>query len=108
VWEDAKLKGIDFRAAGNEPVWYLEITAGKEIVFVSDYGQSRYVFATPAPLIDQPSHTTTYTVQDNTYPLTIVIEGWPCQDSMSGEPYETTVTVVLDGKIHRGCGKALH
>ena len=25
VWEDAKLNGVDFRAVGNEPGWYLEI-----------------------------------------------------------------------------------
>ena len=30
------------------------------------------------------------------------------QDTMSGEAFETTVTVVLDGKEFRGCGRALH
>jgi len=27
---------------------------------------------------------------------------------MSGEAFETTVTVILDGKKYQGCGKALH
>ncbi len=31
-----------------------------------------------------------------------------CQDTMSGESFETTVTVVLDGKELRRCGRALH
>ena len=28
IWEDTKLDGIDFRAVGNEPGWYLEIKGG--------------------------------------------------------------------------------
>jgi membrane-bound inhibitor of C-type lysozyme len=109
IWENAKLNGVDFRATGNEPGWHMEITAGKEIVFVSDYGQSRYDYTTPAPIIDQEKGTTTYKIQhDNKYPLIIVIEDRTCHDSMSGELYEATVTVILGDKKHRGCGKALH
>ena len=40
--------------------------------------------------------------------LVIVLEGQTCRDTMSGEEFETTVTVVLDGNKYRGCGRALH
>ncbi len=36
--------------------------------------------------------------------LVLVLEGQTCRDTMSGEEFETTVTVVLDGKEHRGAG----
>jgi uncharacterized membrane protein len=36
------------------------------------------------------------------------IEGQPCHDSMSRVSFDTTVTVILDDKKYRGCGKALH
>jgi len=108
IWEDAKLNGIDFRAVGNEPGWYLEIRRGNIIVFVGNYGQSRYQFATPAPFSDQQARKTTYRVDDGGHDLMIVIEGRRCHDSMSGEALESTVTVTLDGKNYRGCGRALH
>ena len=38
IWEDAKFRGADFRAVGNEPGWNLEISAGGSIVYVGDYG----------------------------------------------------------------------
>lgn len=31
IWEDAKLRGVDFRAVGNEPGWHLELTAGERL-----------------------------------------------------------------------------
>ena len=34
VWHKAKLRGVAFRAIGQEPGWLLEITNGKEIVLV--------------------------------------------------------------------------
>jgi putative lipoprotein len=108
IWEDAKLNGIDFRAVGNEPGWYLEIKRGDIIVFVGDYGQSRYQFATPAPFSDQQARKTTYRVDDGGHDLMIVIEGRSCGDTMSDETFESTVTVTLDGKKYRGCGRALH
>ena len=43
IWEDAKLRGVDFRAVGNEPGWHLELTAGEKVVFVGDYGTTRTV-----------------------------------------------------------------
>jgi uncharacterized membrane protein len=108
IWEDAKLRGVDFRARGNEPGWHMEITAGKKILFVGDYGSSKYAFDTPEPLTDEQERTTAYRVQDARHDLSILIQGRPCQDTMSGESFDVTVTVILDGKEYRGCGKALH
>lgn len=49
IWEQAKLDGVDFRAVGNEPGWTLEIRWRERIVFVGDYGRSRYEFPAPEP-----------------------------------------------------------
>ena len=108
IWEDAKLRGVGFRALGNEPGWHLEITAGEEITFVTDYGDTEYAFSTPKPFIDQRTRTTTYAAENSNHTLTVVIEGEKCNDTMSYESFDATVTVTLDNKIHRGCGKALH
>jgi membrane-bound inhibitor of C-type lysozyme len=108
VWEHAKLNGVSFRAVGNEPGWHLEIYTGERIVLVTDYGESRLEFAAPDPVSDQGARTTTYRVQDEEHDLTILIEGRPCQDTMSGEEFSAAVTVTLDGKTLSGCGRALH
>ena len=108
IWEDAKLRGADFRATGNEPGWHLEISRGSVIVLVTNYGSDRYTFKTPAPASDKASRTTRYAVNENGHELVITLEGKRCTDTMSGEPFETIVTVMLDGTRLAGCGKALH
>ncbi|MCK4988205.1 MAG: MliC family protein [Desulfobacterales bacterium] len=108
IWEDAKLRGVDFRAIGNEPGWNLEIIKSEKIVFVGNYGQSRYEFITTEPSIDQQARTTVYKFQNDKHVMSVIIVGRHCRDTMSGEAFETTVTVILDGKQYRGCGKTLH
>jgi len=108
IWEDAKLRGVDFRAVGNEPGWHLEIRADGEILFVGDYGQSRYQFATPEPQIDRQSGRSIYKTGGGGHELKVVLEADACRDTMSGEPFETTVTVTLDGRTFTGCGRPLH
>ena len=41
-WEEARLRGVDFRAAGENPAWTLEIDDGSGIVF--DDGKTRSKF----------------------------------------------------------------
>jgi membrane-bound inhibitor of C-type lysozyme len=108
IWEDAKLSGVDFRAIGNEPGWNLEIIMGDRIVFVGNYGQNRYEFITTGPSVDQQARTTVYEVQNDKHEMSVIIVGRRCRDTMSGEAFETTVAVILDGKKYQGCGKALH
>jgi membrane-bound inhibitor of C-type lysozyme/uncharacterized membrane protein len=109
IWEHAKLNGVDFRAVGNEPGWHLEISSGLEnIVFVTDYGKSGYEFPFAKPLVDDEAGRTVYRTSSGERELTIVLEGDGCYDTMSGEEFETTVTVVLDGTEYRGCGRTLH
>jgi membrane-bound inhibitor of C-type lysozyme len=108
IWEDAKLSGVDFRAIGNEPGWNLEIIMRDRIVFVGNYGQNRYEFITTGPSVDQQARTTVYEVQNDKHEMSVIIAGRRCRDTMSGEAFEATVTVILDGKKFQGCGKALH
>ena len=108
IWEHAKLSGASFRAVGNEPGWHLEIYPGDRIVLVTEYGEIRYEFAAPEPENDPRARTSTYHVQSDGHELTVLIEGRPCQDTMSGAEFESAVTVTLDDRTLRGCGRALH
>jgi putative lipoprotein len=108
IWEDAKLRGVDFRATGNEPGWHLELQADRQSIFVGEYGERLIEFATPKPIVKQQERGTTYKAQAEGLLIKTIIEGRPCTDSMSGQQFEATVTVEVDGKLYRGCGKALH
>jgi membrane-bound inhibitor of C-type lysozyme len=109
IWEHAKLNGVDFRAVGNEPGWYLEIYEGRKVRFIADYGIVRYNdFDLPDPQIDPEARKTLYTFVLDEHELEIIIEGKTCRDTMIDEQYESTVTVNLDGKIYHGCGRPLH
>ena len=108
VWESAKLNGVDFRAVGNEPGWYLEIRNSRCIKLVSNYGADTYRFAAPQPVVDQQTGTAFYRMQSNGHELTVTLRARPCRDSMSGESFETVVELRLDGKVLQGCGRALH
>ncbi len=43
-WHAAKLRGVAFRAIGQEPGWLLEIKNGEEILIVTDYGKNKNSF----------------------------------------------------------------
>jgi putative lipoprotein len=104
VWHAAKLRGVAFRAIGQEPGWLLEITNGEEILLVTDYGKNKKTYPYVEPREDQATHKTVFQVNDNT---SVLIEGKACSDSMSGESFEVTVTVTQGEKTLKGCGRAL-
>ena len=106
-WEDARLRGVSFRAVGNEPGWSLELLPHEQIAFSTDYGQTRVATPVPEPQIESQPARATYLTHSEAHELRLVIEPGPCRDSMSGESFEMQATVVLDGRVHRGCGRPL-
>ena len=104
VWHAAKLRGVAFRAIGQEPGWLLEIINGEEILIVTDYGKNRRSLPWVEPQEDKAARKTVFPVDDTTR---VLIEGKPCTDSMSGEAFEVTVTLTLGNNTLKGCGRAL-
>lgn len=104
-WDSARLRGVDYRAVGQEPGWTLEIEEGAEIRFETDYGETRAAAPAPTPQVDGARRT--YRARTATHEIVVQIDNTPCQDSMSGEPFPTTAAVWLDGREHQGCGREL-
>ena len=107
VWEEAKLRGVDFRATGNEPGWYLEIANGKSILFVTDYGARRHVFPATEPRIHQEAAMTVFETANDAHALSVTLRGEGCRDTMSGAAFATRVSVRLDKEDYTGCGMSL-
>jgi putative lipoprotein len=104
VWHAAKLRGVAFRAIGQEPGWLLEIKNGEEILIVTDYGQDKKSYPYVEPQEDKAARRTVFQVDADT---SVLIEGKACSDTMSGEKFQTSVTVKTAGKTLKGCGRAL-
>jgi len=106
VWHQAKLRGVEFRAIGQEPAWLLEITGGSEIMLSTDYGQvvKRYPYV--EPVVRQEQRRTLYLIDDEN--IEIEIHGQPCQDVMSGEEFSVSVTIRTATRALKGCGRALY
>ena len=104
IWHKAKLRGVAFRAIGQEPGWLLEIKNGEEILVVTNYGQDRNLYPYVDPQEDKAARKTVFQIDANTR---VLIEGMPCSDSMSGENFQSTVTVTLGAQVLEGCGRAL-
>ena len=106
VWHQAKLRGVAFRAVGQEPGWLLEMTDGVEIVLLTNYGESRDSYPYVEPQVDQAARRTLFVLDE--HDLVIEIRGESCVDTMSGENFSTTVTITLAESVLRGCGRALY
>ena len=96
----------DFRAAGQEPFWHLDIQKGKDIRFMQ-VSKTEVVTPMPMPKIDLKTGTKVYHAVTEANDLRVVIEPTSCTDVMSGKPFEATVTVTLYGQTYHGCGEAL-
>jgi heat shock protein HslJ len=105
-WEQARLRGAEFRAVGQEPGWSLELDQDGQVRFAGDYGRTRLAGATQEPTRDDAG-AITFRAQPEGRDLTVVIRETPCRDTMSGESFSHSVTVRLDGGEMTGCGRTL-
>jgi putative lipoprotein len=105
-WADAGTRGIDFRAVGQEPGWFLEVDHDRGIRLVWDYGEQQMVTAAAVQPFEREG-TTMYEGATDTHRLEVAIEEAPCADAMNGQSFPRTVTVNIDGRALRGCGRNL-
>lgn len=107
AWREAKARGVRFRALGQEPGWILDVREDGGIDVEADYGEAVYHFPPADPEVDASAGRTVYRLETEAHRVTIVIDDEPCRDAMSGWPYETTVSMTLDNREYRGCGRRL-
>lgn len=102
-WQEAADRGVDFRAVGQEPGWFLEIDNEKQIRLVYDYAEHQLV----APAISPATKGSTvfYDMMVDSQRVLITIEEAPCNDSMSGEAFPRSVAVTIGTRTLHGCGR---
>lgn len=103
-WNDAAARGVAFRAVGNEPGWWVEISGGAQpsLHAMLDYGDRMLDVAT------LHSESGSYAGQTSDgVTVRLVAERTECHDGMSGAAFEATATLTAGKKIYRGCGAFL-
>ncbi len=104
-WEEARRRGVSFRAVGQEPGWVLEIQPGKHMLLDADYGALRVLL--PAPEAELTEAGERYEIITEKHKMRVDIRLESCADTMSGAVYRNQVTATLDGRVFNGCGDAL-
>ncbi len=97
-------RSANFRARGNEPSWILEISP-QQLTVITDLGERRTEFPYRDPTV--AGARTTYRSFVGTQELVVAIDRAPCSDTMSGELFDSTVTVTFEGATLYGCGRGL-
>jgi uncharacterized membrane protein/membrane-bound inhibitor of C-type lysozyme len=100
---EARRRGATFRAHGNAPNWLLEVSL-ESIQLATEAGASPTEFPYRAPTVAGTQ--TTYRSFVGTQELVVVIDAIPCNDTVSGERFESTATVTFEGTMLYGCGRA--
>lgn len=106
-WDDAKARGIVFRAIGQEPGWWVEIGSGDSPSLHAelDYGQRKIDIAHTQGISSTPGFGGK-TSDGIDVVLRTKLE--PCSDAMSGEPFEASAELTVAGKVYQGCGAYLN
>ncbi|MEZ5956830.1 MAG: hypothetical protein R3C27_06430 [Hyphomonadaceae bacterium] len=104
TWETARAAGVDFRAIGQEPGWIVDIYTENKIIALLDYGETRLEFPRGEPSYPAEG-ATRFSSQADGHMLSITYRRAPCEDVMSGEPYPSSVEVIIDDRTLFGCGR---
>lgn len=104
IWQGAKLRGVDYRAVGQEPPWTLEISNRNQLQVFIGYDRQLHSFTLTDPSSDSSNRSTHY----HSAEMQLTITGNKCHDSMSGEAFESSVQLIIGDRHYRGCGRALH
>lgn len=106
-WEDLREQGVDFRAAGNEPFWSLQIDFDEQLSFSVLDGDS---IRRPVPEMRQDTASSARLFQGEGKAGAVSIALYPtgCLDSMSGELFTHRVVVETRADTFQGCGNYIN
>jgi membrane-bound inhibitor of C-type lysozyme len=104
--EDARVRGVVYRALGNEPGWVLEVGPASRLSWTTNWGQDRFDFE-QVQATTAPDGATVYTAQQGDVSIRASIQAGRCVDDGEVE-FDHVVTVESGGQTLRGCGTRLN
>jgi membrane-bound inhibitor of C-type lysozyme len=104
--EDARVRGVVYRALGNEPGWVLEVGPASRLNWTTNWGQDRFDFE-QSQATTGPDGATIYAAQQGEVSIRVSIKAERCVDDGEVE-FDHVVTVESGGQTLRGCGTRLN
>jgi membrane-bound inhibitor of C-type lysozyme len=103
--EDARVRGVVYRALGNEPGWVLEIGPAGKLSWTTNYGEQRYDFdSTQESVTDGVA---SFTARQGNHAIKAMLSAERCVDDGEVE-HDHAATIEFDGQVYRGCGTRLN
>ena len=104
-WQEARLRGIDFRAVGDAPEWLLEIDSEAATELAVGGGTSRVTTRFPPGELTGTEPRMALSARSGSHTLEVVVEQRVCH--YAGSAMTLSVTATFDGKTLTGCGRRL-
>jgi uncharacterized membrane protein len=104
--EDARVRGVDFRAVGHDPGWTLEVLA-ERLEFLGGYELAMVSTPRPASRPAPATGETVYSAATEAHRIVVYVRESECLDVPSGRLFEARVEVELNGTAYRGCGQSV-
>lgn len=104
-WDEARARGVAFRAVGNEPGWLVEVGRGEapSLHAQLDFGSRKLDVAQVQPRADGTGWTGRTA---NGMQVELTTQRKPCQDP-AGATFDITAQLRAGGKTYSGCGAFL-
>lgn len=105
-WDQARERGVGFRAVGQEPGWFVEVGQGEtpDLHATLDNGTRQLEVAQAQPLAEGAGFSGKST-DGQAVELRVVREA--CTDTMSGEAFEASAQLKVADQTFKGCGRFL-
>ncbi len=108
-WEEAKARGVGFRAVGNEPGWFVEVDMGEAPALRADldYGQRKVAVARAQSFRDEASGESGFRGKADGSEVELRIQRETCVDDMSGDSHPARARLRVGDRTYSGCGRFL-
>lgn len=104
--EDARLRGVTYRALGNEPGWILEVGPQARLDWTTNYGAEHLEFTESTATVSPDGRTRIYTAGHDANSIKVTIRSERCVDD-GDNAFEYTTLVEYHGNTLRGCASRL-
>jgi membrane-bound inhibitor of C-type lysozyme len=105
--EDARLRGVVYRALGNEPGWTLEVGPGDRLDWTTNYGADHHAFEGAVESAGSDGATRTFTASHGADAIKVTVTAEPCTDD-GDVAYDHTAVIESAGGTLRGCATKLN
>lgn len=105
VWEQARNRGVVFRAIGQEPGWVAEMNEHGVMTLSLDYGETELELRDVTRGEEEDGFV--LSGQSGGRDVLLHARNERCEDVMSGERFNMSVMLTVNGDEYSGCGRKL-